>query len=172
MSMVKKADYYYGAFLSSLLNSAGKKPSLFERSENDSRRIYVVNTENSSNPYVIFAKYASKGRSNDKGSCSWTFVFSDNEISRLTDLSKDRYAVRIALICAEEDLRGGEIALLTFGELDDCLGLTLGTAGSRSVVVKRMERKHGLCLYGSGRAEQVDGRDNTLTIRRDAMNSL
>ena len=39
MCMLKISDFYYGSFLSALMNTAGKKPSLFDRTENDSRRI-------------------------------------------------------------------------------------------------------------------------------------
>lgn len=44
MSVLKIADFYYGAFLSALLNYAGKKPSLFDQSS--SRRIYRLTTDN------------------------------------------------------------------------------------------------------------------------------
>lgn len=34
MGVLKVADFYYGAFLSALLNFGKKKPSLFDKSEN------------------------------------------------------------------------------------------------------------------------------------------
>lgn len=55
MSVLKIADFYYGAFLSALLNYAGKKPSLFDQSS--SRRIYRLTTDNTPKDYMIYTKY-------------------------------------------------------------------------------------------------------------------
>ncbi len=54
MSVLKIADFYYGAFLSALLNYAGKKPSLFDQSS--SRRIYRLTTDNTPKDYMIYTK--------------------------------------------------------------------------------------------------------------------
>ena len=57
MSVLKVADFYYGAFLSALLNYGKKKSSLFDRAANkDSRRIYCLTTENSTEDYIILRK--------------------------------------------------------------------------------------------------------------------
>lgn len=44
MCKLKETDYYYGAFLSALLNTPGGRPSLFD--EINSRRIYRFETNN------------------------------------------------------------------------------------------------------------------------------
>ncbi|MED4906643.1 hypothetical protein P9727_20290 [Parageobacillus thermoglucosidasius] len=53
MTMICKADYYYGALLSALVNG-GLVPALFEK-ENDNRQIYEVTTNKAS--YIIYPKY-------------------------------------------------------------------------------------------------------------------
>ena len=54
MCKLKAADFYYGAFLSALLNTPGGRPSLFD--ETGSRRIYRLETNNNGECYY-FAKY-------------------------------------------------------------------------------------------------------------------
>ena len=51
---LKTFDFYYGAFLSALLNYGKQKPSLFDVPPTDSRRVYRLTTENTANDYIIF----------------------------------------------------------------------------------------------------------------------
>ena len=100
MGVLCKADYYYGAVLSVLING-GLAPALFEK-ENGNRQIYEVSTNN--DDYMIYTKYhTSPTGSKD---FTWSFTFSDREleeINKLKDENKDKTLV-FAFICSQKQL--------------------------------------------------------------------
>ena len=171
MGVLKPADFYYGAFLSALLNYADKKPSLFDPSP--SRRIYRLTTEHSIQDYMIYTKYVNvrENKSDDFG--HWIFSFSADEIQKMIDLDKQGFTVKFALICAKKDLKDCELALVDYEDVMDCIGLSKGIkASTYRINIKAIDGKHGLRMYGSGRSDKIHGRDNTLKVPRDALKDL
>ena len=77
------ADFYYGAFLSALLNAPGGKPSLFDKT--DSRRIFRFETNNHDECY-FFAKYVNERKAKSGKGGHWIFNFSQAEVSKLQEL--------------------------------------------------------------------------------------
>ena len=183
MSVLKVADFYYGAFLSALLNYGKKKPSLFDRAANkDSRRIYCLTTENSTEDYIIFTKAVMAQDNKTEKFEHWIFNFDKDEIKTLIDLHKGYGNVKLALICIKPGLTDSELALLDYENAMDCLGVNIGVK-SRTINIKYLKKskkgegamgqgKIGLRAFGSGRDEKIDGRDNTIRIPRDALKKL
>jgi hypothetical protein len=168
MSLLKTSDFYYGAFLSALING-GVRPSLFDDAPN--RRIYRLTTNNSKQEYLIVAKYVRPVQRKKTAGSHWNFNFSRDEFDALVtyhSLGKD---VRLALICVSEDFRGGEVALLDYATTMDCLGSNEAIK-SRRINIKSSPGQHGLRAYGSGRADKVSGKDNTILIARDNLQKL
>ena len=101
MSVLKIADFYYGAFLSALLNYAGKKPSLFDQSS--SRRIYRLTTDNTPKDYMIYTKYvlARKNKSDEFDHC--IFQFTEEEIQKLISMQEESQNIQLALICIKNE---------------------------------------------------------------------
>ena len=164
MGNLMKSDFYYGAFLSALLNYGKARPSLFDDTKNKSRRIYKFATEQSDKDHIVFTKYV-EGK-NLKKHTRWTFAFTDDEITQLDNLNEQYGNVKIALICASKDLNGCELAVISFEQAMKCLGAYIGIKSSYiSVLYKK--GLHGLCVCGSGVAE-----DDAYVIARDAINTL
>lgn len=168
---LRKVDFYYGAFLSALLNNAKKKPSLFDDAPTDNRRIYRLTTEKSPADYIIYTKYTvESGKSEDKH--RWSFVFSEDEVKRIIDLSKEKEDLKLALICvSSENLQKSEIALIDYPMAAKCLGVSLNIKTFR-ITVKTQNGKHGLKVYGSGHSDKINGSDNTFTVNRNALDLL
>ena len=168
---LRKVDFYYGAFLSALLNNAKKKPSLFDDEPTDNRRIYRLTTERSNVDYVIYTKYAvENGNHEDKH--RWTFNFSDDEIERITSLSNGKECLKLALICvSNESLQKSEIALIDCPIAMKCLGIGLNIKPYR-ITVKTQSGKHGIRVYGSGHSDKLNGKDNTFVVQRNALELL
>ena len=122
MAMLKNADFYYGAFLSALLNYAGKKPSLFDKTE--SRRIYKIATENSKKDYMVFTKAVSERKNKAGEFRHWIFNFTQDEVDTLKKLNAENGNVKLSLICFTSNLKYGEIALIDYSEAMDCMGVT------------------------------------------------
>ena len=164
MGNLLKSDFYYGAFLSALLNNGKAKPSLFDDTKNKSRRIYKFATEQSDKDHIVFTKYV-EGK-NYKKHTRWTFSFTEDEITQLKNLNEQYGNVKVALICTNKDLKDCEIVVVTFEQAMKCMGAYIGVKSSYiSVICKK--GLHGLCVCGSGVAE-----DDAYIIARDAINTL
>ncbi|ADD03134.1 conserved hypothetical protein [Thermoanaerobacter italicus Ab9] len=164
MSILRKADFYYGAMLSCLINN-GLAPMIIE--PGDSRRIYSLTTNN--DDYKIYAKYVSKPLKRQKEDAKlWQFIFSRDEIEFIKDYKENEKKLYFALICGQENLQNSEIALLSLEEAKDCLDIYYERDSYR-ITVKREKGIHGLKVYGTGRADVINGKDNTIRISRDIL---
>lgn len=172
MSVLKAADFYYGAFLSALLNYAGKRPSLFDNSKTDSRRIYRLTTDKSKSDYLIYTKYTTARKNKADNKDHWIFPFTTLEIEKLMELQSQSQNACVALICVKDGLKDSELAFLDYASAEDCLGIGKGV-GSYRINVVAIDNKHGLRVYGSGRDRKTTtGADNMLVVSRDALKLL
>lgn len=172
MSVLKAADFYYGAFLSALLNYAGKKPSLFDNPQTDSRRIYCLTTDKCKQDYLIYTKYGTVRKSKAEAKDHWIFPFTQAEVDKLVELQRQSGNTCVALICLKDDLKDCELAFLRYDIAADCLGIGRNNSSYRINVIA-IDNKHGLRVYGSGRDRKTaDGKDNLLNIPRDTLKEL
>lgn len=168
---LRKVDFYYGAFLSALLNNAKKKPSLFDEAPTDNRRIYRLTTENSPTDYIIYTKYAVESGTSE-GKHRWSFIFSEDEVKKIIDLNKEKESLRLALICvSNENFQKSEIALIDYPTAAKCLGIDFNIKTFR-ITVKTQSGRHGLRVYGSGHSDKLNGQDNTFIVNRNALELL
>lgn len=173
MSVLKVADFYYGAFLSALLNYAGKKPSLFDEiPKSNDRRIYRLTTQNNPRDYIIYTKYVAERKNKNDEFAHWIFPFSQEEIQKLAEFETLNYNVMFAFICVKSDLKDCELALVDYKDVMDCIGVKQGIKGKYRINIKAINGKHGLRMYGSGRSDKVHGQDNTLRVPRDSLKNL
>ena len=168
MSKLKVADFYYGAFLSDLLNTPGGRPSLFD--ETGSRSIYRLETNNNEESY-FFAKYVTDIKNKNDSFNHWIFNFTPAEIAKLQELHEEKGRVKVVLICVKESLADSELAIIDYDDAMNCLGVNTGVKPYR-INIKAYSKKHGLRMYGSGRADKLDGKDNTIRITRQELVSL
>jgi hypothetical protein len=172
VAVIRKADYYYGSLLSVLVNG-GLVPALFEK-ENDNRQIYEVTTDKGT--YLIYTKYnTTPSGSKD---FTWSFSFSDNEIKEINKLhlesSKEKEII-FAFICAQRQLNDSNqvIAIVHWNEFLECVDIQKQqTRGTSRLSIKAVKGSPKLRLYGSKRADVLDGKDNTIKIERNRLNSL
>ena len=168
MCKLKVADFYYGAFLSALLNVPGGRPTLFDKT--DSRRIYRVETNNNEECY-FFTKYVTDLKTKTEAFSHWVFNFSQAEIQRLQNLHSEKGNVKVVLICAKEGLTDSELAIVNYEEAIECLGVNKGIKTFR-INIKAFNNKHGLRMYGSGRSDRLNGKDNMIKITRQEIATL
>lgn len=168
MCKLKVADFYYGSFLSALLNTPGGRPSLFD--ETGSRRIYRLETNNNEECY-FFAKYVKDTTRKSEQFSHWVFNFTEAEVSKLQELHAERGNTKLVLICVKDGFADSELAIVDYDDAADCLGIQRGVKAHR-INIKTYDKKHGLRMYGSGRCDKLDGKDNTLRISRKELAAL
>ena len=169
MCKLKVADFYYGAFLSALLNTPGGRPSLFD--ETSSRRIYRLETNNNKECY-FYTKYVTVKKNKSDNFYHWIFNFSEAETGKLNELYNLKHNVKLVLICVKAGFTGSELAIIDYEDAIDCLGCEKGFNPPYRINIKAYDKKHGLRMYGLGRSDKINGKDNTLLISRNELIEL
>lgn len=186
MCKLKVRDFYYGAFLSALLNTPDRHLVLFDGKGKKDRRIYCLET-NLSGELFIYAKCKTGMYADTEGSWHWAFQFSADEVEKIQDLYREKGNVRLALICikkskkrkkdidgiesVEIELAESELAFVDYKNAMECLGVNIGTK-TNQIDIKTYPNKKGLRMYGSGRSVELNGKDNTLVVPRNALDTL
>ena len=107
MSKLKEADFYYGAILSTLLNNK-ICPVLIEGGAD--RQVYDFTTDHKD--FRLFVKYRSVPTTKAQDYNSWQFVFSDSDITELTEYLKLGLELSVGLVCGQEVLNQSQYAVL------------------------------------------------------------
>lgn len=108
MSILKEADFYYGAVLSTLINR-GICPALVESGKD--RQIYDFVTNKKE--FRLFVKYRSRAiNTKTPEYSSWQFHFSDDDKRELTLFMSDEKHLSVGLVCGEDQLNKSQYAVL------------------------------------------------------------
>lgn len=167
MGAVRKADFYYGSMLSCFINK-GLAPAIIE--PGDSRRIYEMMTNKGD--YRIYAKYVSLPlRRQKKDVQLWQFVFTHDEVKYIRGYLENSKKLFFVLICGRDKLQDSEIVILSQDEVRDCLDIDYDRESYR-ITIKWEKGIHGLKAYGTGRADILNGMDNTIRVPRDILSSF
>ena len=101
---VNKSDYYYGAFLSKVLDS-DCTPALVTKDSN--RGVYKIFTDKGE--HIVYMKYVT----NKEDDMLWNFAFTKDNLEEIKDYIKDNVNIMFGLICSYEDLLDTELGLCT-----------------------------------------------------------
>ena len=112
MKSLKQEHFYYGAILTSIMEYNPDTSLVLLQPQNDSRKVYRIQT-NSSQECVIFFKHAFEKK---EGSQSWVYRFSDTDKQFLKECHENKIPTFIYLLCAVNNLKGSEIAVLRYDE--------------------------------------------------------
>lgn len=89
----------------------------------------------------------------------------------MQELYQEKGNVKVVLICAKEGFADSELAIISYEDAMDCLGVETGIKAYR-INIKAYSKKHGLRMYGSGRSDKLNGKDNTLKVTRQELAAL
>ena len=161
---VNKSDFYYGTFLTKVLDN-GNKPALV--SKNDGRGIYKLTTNKED--YIVYIKYATNSNKNHR---RWTFNYTDNNVEEIKKYMEEDKNIIFAYICAYDDLRNSEIAIAKLEELKECINPKCKRNTVNRVSIYKKPHSPVLRMYGTKRADIKDGKDNAIHLRRNRINEL
>lgn len=154
--MLKKADFFYGAFLSKLVNS-GFAPAIIENG--DSRRIYKLATNYGD--YKVYTKYASK-QANKGEDKLWNFTLTPEE---LNNIYQDESINMFAFICGVEGMANSEVAILNRDQFRQCIGIGYKTENRRVSILSEKGTWNYL-VYGTGIELKVDALKVTKNLKK------
>lgn len=161
---VTKADHFYGAFLTKLLDD-GNAPVLIDKDSN--RGVYELVTDK--DEYLIYMKYATRKNKNRN---RWSFNYTDNNIEEIKNYEKQNKNIILAYICGYNDLLNTEIGIADLKELKECINPECEINKSNRVTIYKKSGSPVLRMYGTARADEIDDKDNTIHLSRDRINNL
>ena len=154
MSILKKADFYYGAVLSTLINR-GICPALVESGQD--RQIYDFTTDKKE--FRLFLKYRSQPiKTKDPEYSSWQFNFSADDKKELTCFLSEAKHLSIGLVCGKERLNESLYAVLHQEELVKLLSEQNG----RFTISRKTGEKAFRISVGGGRGNAMQIPSNRL----------
>lgn len=186
MCKLKVTDFYYGAVPNALLNTPDRHLVLFDGAGAKERRIYCLETNQSGELY-IYAKYKAEKSAADKKRWHWSFTFTSDEVTKIQELYREKGKVKLALICIKKvekrkkkktedndiieiNLAESELAFIDYEDAMDCMGVNIGTKSNQIDIVAQAQKS--LRMYGSGRSDKLNGKDNTLPVPRNVLETL
>lgn len=154
-----KADFYYGAFLSVLINN-GINPAIVENGPK--RNIYAITTDKGD--YKIYTKYVVNKNQKDT---LWNIIFSTGEIQEINELI-DKDNIIFVFICAFKKVKNNntEIALLSVDDVRKCIDLSCTVNSRLRISIRKVKHSPNLWVYGTHRECKIGGSDNTIKIPR------
>lgn len=155
---VNKSDYYYGAFLSKILDN-GCTPTLLTHDAN--RGVYKITTDK--DEYIIYMKYLT----NHQDDLLWNFSFTKDNLEEIKEYAQGEEKLMFAFICSYESLLFTELGLCDFEELKRCIELDCKEGEYKRVSILKVPYSPYLRLYGS----ELD-REESIEIERSRINNL
>ncbi len=157
---VRKADFYYGAFLSVIMNN-GIRPVIVE--VGDKRNIYDITTDKYD--YRIYTKYSVNSNLNDN---LWNVIFVESEIEEMKELIDSHDKLLFVIICTYKNIKSNntEIVILNAKDLKNCIDLNCEMNDNLRLSIRKVKHSKYLRVYGTHRSDKKDGEDNTIKILR------
>ena len=146
--MVKKIDYFCGAFLSYLISN-GISPALFEAGEKSK----IVKFSTNLGDYKVYIKYSTICKfSNRKSTRKWDVLFTKKEMDILKDFLEQNRKHYFVLVCTDTNMKENEVAVLDYDGGLMCLGNDSVNRERRISVVHKKGSPYMNC-YGTARSE-------------------
>ena len=169
MGLLKKADFYYGSFLSILING-GIVPALFEK-DYENRQIYKFSTNEDN--YLMYTKFSTSPTGTKD--FTWAFNFTDKELQEIKNLVEENGSIQFACICCQKSINdtNQEIAIVYWDEFIQCVDIEkVEFQGTQRLSVKLMKGARTFRIYGSKLPDRLEEQDNTIKIERNRITTL
>lgn len=152
MATLLRKDFFYGAFLSSMVQQR-VIPALIE--SHDDWRLYRITTKKGK--YDVLAKYLVKEQNKRYRKHSWRFDITDNETSMIEEYYKGKkeHPLLLALVCTNKtEMHKSELALLNMEEISEVLGLHREIERNYFIGVIKEKRARSLHIYGNEKVKE------------------
>lgn len=169
---ITREDFYCGAFLSVLLNN-GIVPALFEERTDSSRKIYDFTTDKGD--FRVYVKFSEKpsSRSESKGSYIWNFPFTDSQIDEIENMEANDRILYFIFVCGRKSLNKSRIAVVPKEVISQCVDFKrIQKYKSQSIKIRLIKGHWDFDIYGTARADKINGHDNTLKVRINSIDEF
>lgn len=157
-----KLDYFVGAFLSVIINSAKKVPVLIDETETSK----VINFSTDNGDYNVFVKYSTAIRHSDrkigekvKGKLTCNISFNEKEYKILSEkfLKSDKKNFIVAVCTNGNKLNENYIVVIPYNIAMRCLAVATNSSNARRITITRIEKEGTYKCYGvNGKIENAE----------------
>lgn len=158
---IRKTDFYFGAFLSVIINH-GIEPKFIESGVTG--KTYRISNKENKISRNIFLKYRTSPMGyNDY----WNINFTKNDIDMMKKHSLENNTCLVGLILTDNNLDGDntEFLIVTIEELKECIDFE--SEDKRRLSIQKVSDSQDLRIYGSIREAKSYGADNRIRINRN-----
>lgn len=118
--IVRKVDFYCGAFLSYLITNK-VEPTLFEAGDKSKILRFTIGK----NDYKAFLKYSTKPNVStkaDKISTRWDTIFTEKDLRFLRTYSEENRQNIVVIVCTDGKMKNTFFAVIDYTDAQLCLG--------------------------------------------------
>ena len=148
MANMAKSDFYYGAVLSKLFTSNKEhKPAIIEEDEQkNDRRVFRILTD-PNHLYILRTHMSSNPRLLKKGSTSWTFQITNDEVEKIRTTSEDNVKTIIAVVLLDKkSLENSSVVYFNFKHFE-AKGMFSETDKGISFTIRKEQDKNDYILF-------------------------
>ncbi len=158
---IKKTDYYYGVFLSLIINQ-GLNAEYLESGVTGN--VYSIANVEKDKVKNILVKYKISPSSYKD---YWNIYFTPNDLSILRRYSQEGEECLVCLVLTDKysNIENTEILILKLEELRECIDFEV--EDMRRLSIQNVYDSDDLSIYGSIRESSILGADNKMKINRN-----
>lgn len=148
-------------------------PALFEERIDRNRKIYDFTTNEGD--FRVYVKFSEKPSSESeyKSSCIWNFPFTESQMDEIKNIDINDRKLYFIFICGKKSLNKSKIAIISKDVVTKCIDLKRIEKYKNQGIKIRLIKKHwNFDIYGTARADQINGKDNTIKVRINNIDEL
>jgi hypothetical protein len=151
VSIIRVADFYYGAAFSVLFNNSNKKISAALIESDKERQLYDLMTDNTK--CRLFIKYRSdKQGTKTEGYSSWQFNLTERDKIEILAILNEEHNLVLALVCGVAGPSESELALIDKKQVKELIDM-----GKDSITISRKKGEHAYRISIGGGRENSTG---------------
>lgn len=149
--IVRKVDFYCGAFLSYLITNK-VEPTLFEAGDKSKILRFTIGQYD----YKAFLKYSTKPNAStkaDKTSTRWDTIFTEKEMGFLTQYPEKERKNIVVIVCTDEKMKNTFFAVIDYDDAVRCLGND-PVNKQRRISVSHLKKSPKIDVYGTAISDE------------------
>lgn len=146
----------------------------FEERTDANRKIYKFTTNK--DDFIVYVKYTESpsSESKTKGSTIWNFPFTEIQLDEIKDIkTAENRKLYFIFVCGKTSLNRSRIAVVSKDIIFQCIDLNREDKyKSQSIKIRLLKGHWNFDVYGTARADKLEGKDNTFKVRIKNINDL
>lgn len=112
-------------------------------------------------------------KSDSKGSYIWNFPFTDSQIDEIENMENNYRDLYFIFVCGRKSLNKSRIAVVPKNVIFQCVDFKrIQKYKSQSIKIRLIKGHWDFNIYGTARADKINGHNNTLKVRTNSIDEF